>query len=169
MPRNLEIHPHLSIDNLEALHKEAKDPTKRSHYQIIMLLAKGRSTRDISDITGYSIDWIRKLAHRYNQHGPNSLGDKRHDHPGARPILDEQQQQQLRQALLKAHPTEGLWNSRLVAEWIFEQTGRRVHPQRGWEYLKRLGFSRQKPRPRHEQASSEEQQEFKKSSSWSPS
>ena len=169
MGRRVKIHPHLNNDNLEALYRETKDPIKRSHYQIIWLLSKGHKIREVAEVTGYSQDWIGKLAKRYNQHGPDSLGDKRHDHPGGKTILTQEQQQQLRAALLKPHPSEGLWNSRLVAEWVFEKTGRRVHPQRGWEYLKRLGFSRQKPRPRHEQASGEKQEAFKKSSSWSPS
>ena len=169
MPRKLVLQPHLSVDNLQALYQDAQDSTRRSHYQVIWLLAKGRSTRDVADVTGYSLDWVRQLAQRYNREGPEGLGDKRHDHPGATPILNDAQQEQLRQALLKPHPQEGLWNSRLVAEWILEQTGREVHPQRGWEYLKRLGFSLQKPRPRHEQASDEAQEEFKKNCSWSPS
>jgi transposase len=97
------------------------------------------------------------------------LGDKRLQAPGGHFILNETQQQDLYEALLKAHPQEGLWNSRLVAEWIYAKTGRAVHPQRGWAYLKRLGFSLKRPRPRHRQADASEQAEFKKSSSWSPS
>src|SRR5689334_1090337 len=45
--------------------------------------------------------------------------------------------------------------------------GREVRPQRGWDYLKKLGYSAQRPRPRHaEAASPEEQAAYKKS--WPP-
>lgn len=71
----LELQPHLSVDNLKALYLDAQDLTRRNHYQVIWLLAKGRSTRDVADVTGYSPDWVRQLAQRYNQHGPQSLGD----------------------------------------------------------------------------------------------
>jgi transposase len=169
MAKRLTITPHLSIANLEALYRDASDPTRRTHYQIIWLLAKGRPTRDVADVTGYSRDWIGKLARRYNQEGPDALGDHRSTNPGNAPILNDAQQQELRQALLEPHPHEGLWNSRLVAEWIFEKTGRQVRAQRGWEYLKRLGFSRQKPRPQHQNADEDEQEAFKKNSSWRPS
>jgi transposase len=52
-----------------------------------------------------------------------------------------------------------------VAEWIYEKTGREVRPQLGWDYLKRLGFSLQRPRPRHRKANEEKQEAFKKTSS----
>ena len=41
--------------------------------------------------------------------------------------------------------------------------GRKVWPQRGWDYLRKLGYSSQVPRPRHAKAASpEEQAEYKK-------
>jgi len=42
------------------------------------------------------------------------------------------------------------------------RTGRTIHPQRGWEYLKRLGFSLQVPRPRHHKADPVQQELFKR-------
>lgn len=144
-------------------------PGEGSLYQIVWLLAKGHPTREVAELCGYSLDWVRKLARRYNQGGPEALGDKRRDHPGGQFILNEKERQELYQALLTSHPDEGLWNSRLVAEWIYQKTGRKVHPQRGWEYLKRLGFSLQRPRPHHRKADAQEGEAFKKTSCWSPS
>jgi hypothetical protein len=40
--------------------------------------------------------------------------------------------------------------------------GRPVAPQRGWDYLQRLGARLRQPRPRHVAASAEEQAAFKK-------
>jgi hypothetical protein len=37
-----------------------------------------------------------------------------------------------------------------------------VLPQRGWEYLRRLGYTPQVPRPQHAQANPESQDAFKK-------
>ncbi len=167
MPKRLQLQPHLSIANLEALYREAEDPVRRSHYQIIWLLAKGHNSEEVAEATGYCLDWIRKLVRRYNREGPEALGDKRQKHPGGKAILSSEQQQELYQALLEPHPNEGLWNSRLVAEWIYDKTGRKVRAQLGWDYLKRLGFSLQRPRPRHRKADKETQEEFKKTSFWS--
>ena len=51
---------------------------------------------------------------------------------------------------------------RKVAAWIKEHTGRQVHPQRGWEYLRRLGGTLRVPRPRHAKADPAEQDALKK-------
>ncbi len=61
-------------------------------------------------------------------------------------------------------PDGGLWTGPKVAAWIEEKTGTKTHPQRGWVYLKRLGFSLRRPRPRHAKADPEEQETFKKTS-----
>ncbi len=51
-----------------------------------------------------------------------------------------------------------------MAQWIQTHTGRQVHPQRGWEYLKRLNFSKRVLRPRHAKADPAAQEAFKKTS-----
>lgn len=42
-----------------------------------------------------------------------------------------------------------------------ELTGRKIHAQRGWEYLKRAGYSLQIPRPHHHKADRDKQEAFK--------
>jgi hypothetical protein len=59
-------------------------------------------------------------------------------------------------------PDGGL--GRKVACWITGQIGRTVSPQRGVEYLRRLDWTRQVPRPANPKASLYEQARFKKSS-----
>src|SRR5690349_23627925 len=71
-------------------------------------------------------------------------------------------------ARLRAPPPDGgLWTGPKVAAWMAGERGRAaVLPQRGWEALKAIGWSVQKPRPRHPaSATPEEQEAFKKS--WS--
>jgi len=82
-------------------------------------------------------------------------------------LLDEGGQARLREALLKeAPPGGGMWSGPKVARWIEEETGiERVHTQRGWEYLKKVGMSLQVPRPSNAQgASASEREAFKKDS-----
>ena len=67
--------------------------------------------------------------------------------------MDDAGRAALTAALGEAPPEGGLWTSAKVAAWIAARTGReRVAPQRGWDYLKRTGHSRQAPRPRHARA-----------------
>ena len=55
----------------------------------------------------------------------------------------------MRLRLAEPPPDGGLWSSRKVAEVMAAYLGlERVLPQRGWEALKALGWSLQRPRPR---------------------
>src|SRR5215207_8361709 len=61
---------------------------------------------------------------------------------------------------LKMPPADGgVWSGPKVAAWMARQLGlATVHPQRGWEALKRIEWSIQAPRPRHPRAATPEEQ-----------
>jgi transposase len=80
-------------------------------------------------------------------------------------LLDEEGQGRLREALLKDDPPGGgMWSGPKVARWMEEETGmQRVHAQRGWEYLKKVGMSLKVPRPSNAQgADASEREAYKK-------
>jgi transposase len=165
MARSLTIPPHLSVPELEQRYRHAHDPVARSHYQIIWLLAQGTPTVAVARVTGYSVNWVRELARRYREDGPAGLGDRRHANPGGAPLLSPAQQAELQAALAGPAPDGGLWTCRTVAAWIERTIGRPVAEARGWEYLRRLGFTPQRPRPRATRADPEAQAAFKKGGS----
>jgi transposase len=147
---------------LEHRYRRATDPVARSQWQIVWLLASGHSTAEVAGVTGYSVHWIREIAKRYREAGPGGIGDRRHGNPGARPLLEATQQAQLRQALSGPAPDGGVWTCHKVAAWIGAAIGRPVDPTRGWEWMRRLGFTPQRPRPRETRADPEAQAAFKK-------
>jgi transposase len=166
MPKTIKLKAHLDSEGLEDRYRKAHDPVERSHYQILWLVSESKCTTQVMEATGYSRGWIQQLARRYNSDGPEALGDRRHQNPGAkgRALLGADQQDELRVALREPPPDGGMWNSRKVGEWIERRTGRLVSQkkQRGWEYLKRLGQSPKVPRPHHASADAREQEAFKK-------
>lgn len=165
MPRRITIQPHLSLEELEARYRGAKDAIERTHYQIIWLLAQGKRSCEVAEIMGYSRGWIYELVWGYNRIGPESLGDHRHQNPGSKePLLDDVQQAYLWQALQSPPPEGGQWNGRKVADWIAQLLGRPVGRQRGWEYLKQMRLRLRVPRPQHQEADPQEQEEWKKKS-----
>jgi len=168
MPKTIKLELHLHSEELEKRYRKAHDPVLRSHYQILWLISEGKSTTQVMEVTGYSRGWIQQLARRYNASGPEALGDRRHQNPGAkeRALLTEVQQEELREALKKPPPDGGMWNSPKVGEWIEQRTGKVLtqKKQRGWEYMRKLGNSPKVPRPRHKKANEAEQKAFKKSS-----
>ena len=164
MPRRITIVPHVSVKQLYCKYREAKETVARSQYQILWLLASGKKTEEVAIATGYSVQWIRELARRYNRSGIRGIGDRRHDNPGAQPLLDEVQTAQLLQAIQQPAPDGGLWNGRKVADLMSDLLERPVSPQRGWEYLKAMEYRLRVPRPENQQADRIEQENWKKNS-----
>jgi transposase len=168
MPKTIKLKAHLNSEELENRYRQAHDPVARSHYQIVWLISEGRTTGEVMEVTGYSRGWIQQLARRYNADGPQALGDRRHQNPGARDraLLTAEQREELAEALRKPPEDGGMWNSRKVGEWIEAKTVKKVvsKKQRGWEYLRRLGNSPKVPRPHHALANKSEQEAFKKDS-----
>ncbi len=160
----IHLEGHLAEDAIEERYRKAKEGVAKSHWQIIWVLSRGKTTQESADVTGYSARWVRTLVRRYNLHGPQALADHRHENPGGMPILSEPQHTQVQEALDAPSPDGGLWTGPKVAVWIKEQTGREVHPQRGWEYLRRLRYSKRVLRPHHAKADPAEQEAFQKNS-----
>src|SRR5215217_4737150 len=152
---------------LESLYRKASDPVLRTHLLMVWRMSLGDSIREVAGMVGYSEKWVREIARRYESEGVKGLGDRRHANPGARQraLLEEEGQAELREALLEGSPPGGgMWSGPKVARWIEERRGlERVHAQRGFEYLRKVGMSPQIPRPSNSQgADSEEREAFKK-------
>ena len=163
-----ELAGHLSAEELGRRYRAARDRVERGHLQAVWLLAQGRSAAEVAGVMGYGGRWVAEIVRRYNEAGPDGLGDRRRGNAGARPLLDEARRAALAEALRGAPPDGGLWSGPRVAAWIAAATGREVHPQRGWDYLKRLGFTLKRPRPRHAKADPEAQAAFKKGAAGAP-
>jgi hypothetical protein len=110
MPKRIEIAPHLNLEELEHRYRQAQDGVERSHYSIIWLLAQGKLTEEVAELTSSSRSWIYAWVWGYHRNGAEALGDQRHHNPGAQPLLNDLQPAQLWQ-LLQEPPTDGdLWD-----------------------------------------------------------
>lgn len=158
MPRTVTLQNHLTRAELQQRYKTAATPADARRYHALWLISQGYTAKAAATLVGLSDKWVRALVQRYNQTGPAGLRDRRADNPGKPPLLDAAQQQALLDALHGAPAEGGVWTGQKVAAWIHRHTGIPTHPQRGWEYMQRLGFTPQTPRPRHAQAASEEVQ-----------
>src|SRR6476660_9380542 len=99
MPKYVTLIPHLSSDELERRYRSAHEPHERSWWQMLWLLARGQSARQVAQSTGYSPYWIGQLAKRYNTEGPEGMRNRARltSHRQA-PLLSLEQQEELRQA-----------------------------------------------------------------------
>ena len=139
---------HLSVSALEQQYRSCTDVTAARHVQAIWLLAKGRDIAEVSATVSYARRWVERLLARYNAEGVEALGDRRRRN-GMRPsVLKPDLLEKLKDRLRAPPPDGGLWSSRKVAAWMAGELGlAMVLPQRGWEALKAIDWSVQKPRP----------------------
>ena len=157
---------HLSVEELEARHRAARDATEARHFQAIWLLAQGRTVLEVSEVLAFVPRWVTQLAARYNASGPEALGDQRRRNGRVASLLTPELLAALAERLEEPPEDGGLWSGPKVAAWMARHLGlAKVHSRRGWEALQRIGWSRRTPRPRHARAATPEQQaEFERGS-----
>jgi len=168
MTRTTHLHPHVPKADLSDRARYASTLVEARRWQLLALIADGKTTKDAAALVGLQEDYAGRVVRRYNREGPASLRDHRLElvAPHRPPLLTAALQQELATAIQELAPGGGLWTGPAVARWIAEKIGRdHVAPQRGHDYLKRLGMSPQRPRPRHTGADPAAQEAFKKKSS----
>src|SRR5918995_2328547 len=149
---------HLPAEELEARYRAARDVTEARHYQAIWLLAQGRTVLEVSEVLCFVPRWVEQLAARYNASGPAALGDRRRRNGRPASLLTPALLAALAERLKRPPEDGGVWSGPKAAAWMARHLGRAaVHPQRGWDALRRLGWSLQSPRPRHPRAAAPEQ------------
>jgi transposase len=159
------IKEHLSSVELEARCKTAADPIAKSHFHALWLLCLGYEIGEVAEILSFSKRWIRRLINRYNEGGPEALGDRRAGNGAAPKILTPAALAALKERIRTPPDDGGLWSGPKIARWLARFHGLpSVHDQRGWDALIAIGHSLQQPRPRHPEAASEEDREALKKS-----
>jgi transposase len=149
---------HLPVEELEARYRAAREATEARHFQAIWLLAQGRTVLEVSEVLAFVPRWVEELAQRYNAFGPSALGDQRRRNGRAASLLTPEVLAALAERVTAPPEDGGVWSGPKAAAWMARRLGlTKVHAQRGWEALKRIGWSVQAPRPRHARAATPEQ------------
>jgi transposase len=166
MPGPITLKPHLTVAELYQHYRKCQQAREKIRWRALYLIANGGVANDVAKRVGRSSGWITKLARRYNELGAAGVSDQRtKPMPSPPPTLSAKQAQALATALRGLAPDGGLWTSPKVAAWITKKTGKQVHATTAWRAMRAAGFTLQVPRPRHQQAASEDERAaFKKSS-----
>ena len=168
MPRKLKVEDHFSLDELKARYRSSQDPVESRRWHLIWLVSGESTLTEAAQVVGLNYDYARSIVRAYNREGEKGLRNRRRERkPGLlKAFLNAEQKAELAKRLNSPPDDGGIWSGPKVATEIARMTGReKVWPQRGWDYLKLLGFSCQQPRPRHTKGSVVEQEAFKKTAS----
>ena len=142
---------------LEARYEAAADPIAKSHFHALWLLSSGYEVEEVAELLSFSTRWVRALSKRYNEGGPEALGDRRVDNGTKPTILTPDALAALKERIKTPPDDGGLWAGPKIARWLAKfHRLKAVHDQRGWDALIAIGYSIQQPRPRHPAAATEE-------------
>ena len=137
-----QVAEHLSVGELQAGTRASKDAPLARHFQVIWLLAQGRTVAETARLTGFVPRWVEELLVRYNTFGPSSLGDRRRGNGAKATILTPAVLDVLRERLPRPPEDGGVWTARKVAALIAAELGLTcVAQQRGWEALRAIGWT----------------------------
>src|ERR671927_325262 len=120
---------HLSVAELEARYRAARDVTEARHAQAIWLLAQGRTVLEVAEVLAFAPRWVEQLAARYDAFGPEALGDQRRRNGRAASLLREDALAALAERVRTPPEDGGLWSGAKAAAWMAQYLGlERVHP-----------------------------------------
>ena len=111
----------------------------------------GYAVVDIAAILGVREETVSRWCSRYERGGEEALPGDRTGRPiGSGRLLDREQEQRIQEAIETKTPQEleipsALWTRQAVQELIKRQIGIRLPIRTVGEYLKRWGFTPQKP------------------------
>jgi transposase len=159
----------LDLEALKLRYERSHTPVEQRRFHLIWLVVSGKTLKEAAHLLDYDYQYAWVLLQLYNREGPEALaprktGPKPKTRAAFNARLSLELREELRKALNEPPPDGGLWTGPKVAAWITQRTGGKTCPQVAWGWLKRLGFSKVHPRPRHRDASAEEQEAFKKNS-----
>ena len=167
MPKKAYIAEHFNSEELKEKYLKCKDPVESRRWHLLWKIRLGWTIKNSSFAVGLDYKYAQKILKAYNEKGEigirNGKKNPSHHRRGTPPLLNDEQLEKLKQALKDKPEDGGKWTGPKVARWIAQETGREtVGKQRGWDYLKKCGYSWQRPRPTHKKADKKEQEEFKK-------
>ena len=161
----LPVVPHLAPAEVARRYRSCRGGVEKTHWQVVWLLTRGPASpapAEVAAQVGLTPAWVRTILKRWNAGGPDGLADRRAARNGGRPRLSDEQRAALSEALQGRPDDGGLWTGPKVAAYALGRWGVAVCAQTAWEWMTRLGFSTQVPRPRNPGAAgAEEQGEWK--------
>lgn len=152
----------VSTERLKRLYAVEKNVKAKLRLLAAVRRKKGESIDDIAKALEKPRRTIHGWLRRFEERGIKASYDKKQ--PGRTPRLTASQLKKLRRELLNGppHAPSDIWEMRQVRDHIQKKYGVSYKRHNIFRLLKLLGFSVQKPRPRHYKSDPQLQEQFKK-------
>ena len=164
LPKGDEFLPKINLDKLKDMYSEEQRVKPKVRLLCAIHRKKGESIDDIVKATDLKRTTVHDILHRFCNKGITGKDAVRQN--GRPSFLSLRQRKSLIRYLEGRGPSGnrgGLWTTKEVKEYIRKRYGVKYTSVHVWELLQALGFSMQKPRPRHYKHPNEEDiNKFKK-------
>lgn len=166
MPKKACLATHLNLNELKLKYLMSQDPVESRRWHLLWKVGLGWTIKNSAVAVGLNYQYAQRIVKKYNQLGELGVKNNRKQavkhRRGKKALLNDQQLHLLAKKLQERPEDGGIWTGPKVARWIEQEIPReKVSNQRGWDYLKKCGYSWQKPRPKHKKGDQKEQEEFK--------
>ena len=161
----MTVKPHDTVQELQKQACEETRPKVARRLLAVAMAQQGLGSASIAELTGDSDRSIERWVERYNAQGTEGLVDR--PRSGRPPKLDAAQQEAFCDRL-DVGPQEddrvSVMHGKDYQRLLERQLGVIYSLDGVYKLLHRLGYSWLMPRPRHEQADPQAQEDFKKTS-----
>jgi len=163
LPKGDNFLPKTTLGELENLYAAEKKAKPKTRLLCAIHRKKGASIDAIAEITNQKRATVHAMLRRFQERGTG--GKDAIKQTGRPAFLTLKQRKELVKQIEKGPPGNktSLWSTKEVKEYVKEKYGVEYTNVHIWELLKALGFTLQRPRPRHRKApDAQETERFKK-------
>jgi transposase len=164
LPKGEDFLPRVSFMDLRKQYEEERSYKAKSRLLVALKRKEGQSMDDIAQQLEMKRITVNMTLHRFQERGISAKDDEKRS--GRPKELTRAQLKNLRNRLI-AGPRKGqnpLWTTKMVMAHVEKEYGQKYTVRHMRRLLHQLGFSIQKPRPRHYMADVKQQEHFKKTS-----
>ena len=145
---------------IEKTRKENRDKKAEKKLEALSMRAEGKRNKEISEKTGFHIQYITMLVTRYKTNGINSIVGNHYK--GNRRNLTYEEEEQILEPYRKAAEEGKLISVREIETAYREKVGHSIGTSQIYYVLHRHGWRKIMPRSRHPKKGSEEDIESSK-------
>ncbi len=149
LPKGDQFLPRSNLNKLENLYSAEVQAKPKIRLLCAIHRKKGESIDEIVEITHLKRRTVHSILHRFCEGGIDAKDSIKQT--GRPALLTLRQRKNVVKQLERGPPgnKNGLWTTKEVKEFIRKKYGVKYTTVHVWELLKALGFSIQRPRPRH--------------------
>lgn len=155
---------YLTLEQIKGKIKETKGFWKVQKWLIIQnAVVDPRIAESIAIHVGVSVPTVHKTLANYNRFGPESI-EKQTKGGRRRSYMSFKEEKEFLEPFIERASKGEIATINEIKEAFYQTVGKPVHKTTIYRLLKRHGWKKLMPRPRHEKASKEQQETFKKTS-----